>query len=201
MLDEENYPNIPKEDRWLYNKLAIAEKQDLVCGLREIPVPKHQHYIIRPIYNLSGLGLGATKEYLTPNLTEQLVPKGYFWVEELYGKHISVDYTNGKPTLTVEGIKKQYTLKYWDKWVKISNSKAPKPPEWLIPYLEKYTTVNVEYIGSNIVEVHLNRGNPDFEGHSYKELIPVYDKLEELEGYTFIPSPEKEVGRLGFLAK
>lgn len=203
-LDEEIWGDIPKEDKWVFNKLDVALKGGIKCGLREIKVPYPGHYIIRPIYNLSGMGYEASKTYLTPAITEALVPPGYFWSEELKGKHISVDYTDGEVSLVVEGFKGNYTLQYWDKWVKLKNNKAPTPPSFLEPIIKKYKHVNIEFIGGKVIEVHL-RENPDFKGHNYGVLIPVWDDKEfnVPEGYSFIKNEENYLDkkRIGFLGK
>lgn len=197
MTDEDAYISCRPEDRWVFDKLLIANKAKVLAAPREIPVPSKGEYIVRPIYNLSGLGLGASKMRLTPETSEVRIPLGYFWSEVLEGVHLSVDYTNLKPSLTVQGIPPKEGLVRWRGWAKIDNAFAPELPKWLTNIATQYKTINIEYIGGKVIEVHL-RGNPDpFDKGDF--LKPVYEG-DEIEG-EFVEAPEPLVGRLGFIAE
>ena len=77
------------EHRWIYNKLAICETQDLPHGPHGTEPPEFPVFS-KPIYNLRGMGadgrvIGSAEEYdasLTP---------GHFWMPLLTGAHVSTD--------------------------------------------------------------------------------------------------------------
>jgi len=73
----------------------------------------------------------------------------------------------------------------------------PRTPKWLTNIATQYKTINIEYIGGKVIEVHL-RGNPDpFDKGDF--LKPVYEG-DEIDG-EFVEAPEPLVGRLGFIAE
>ena len=93
--DVSAYKMYPKYNQ-IYNKLLIAEYQNLDCGPYPIE-PKKYPIVSKPIINLFGMGLNSKKintqdEFLKEHST------GNFWVEYLNGKHLSWDLVlrNGK---------------------------------------------------------------------------------------------------------
>lgn len=185
--DTEAWSLARPEDCWVFNKLCVARMAGVVCGLREIRVPKPNYYLVRPVTNLSGCGLGALKLWID-DFAYDLHP-GEFWSEFLEGEHISIDYINGFPELCVRGIKsKNYDFVHWEKWEKCNT--VVMPPEFITPLFNRYPVVNCEYIGGKLIEVHL-RANPDFQ-YGNSEMIPVWegqtpaDALLE-DGWTYIP--------------
>jgi hypothetical protein len=175
------------------------------CGPSGVPIPKTGMYCIRPIYNLDGMSKGATAAVLKKG--DNSTPPGYFWCEFFSGEHFSVDYRNDRhkrqwvQTLTVVG-KKQNLYKFVS-WKKI-NKRFPLP--WLKnTWFDLVDTINVEYIGKKVIEIHL-RGNPDFHNHNFKELLVVWEsdgRRKAGKGWTFIKS-EEDLGhdkRIGFYGK
>lgn len=175
------------------------------CGPCGVPIPKTGKYCVRPIYNLDGMSRGAYIKILKKG--DKSTPPGYFWCEFFDGEHYSVDYSNDKKNkqwkqiLTVIG-KKHNLYKFW-LWKKINK-------QFILPYVQNtwfdlVDTINVEYIGDKIIEIHL-RGNPDFYGHNYSELTVVWksDKKRKLDkSWTFIKS-EEDLGfdkRIGFYGR
>ena len=67
----EQYPNY----RTWFNKLWLSEKLGYQCGPAGVGVPKKGNYIVRPIYNLMGMGLDAKIMYLDPNFMFIIPPK------------------------------------------------------------------------------------------------------------------------------
>ena len=65
--------------RLYFNKLWLADELKYICGPCGVPVPKDGKYIIRPIYNLTGMGIGAEIKYLKKG--ENIIKPGYFWSE------------------------------------------------------------------------------------------------------------------------
>lgn len=207
--DVEAFQYCEDQDRWVYNKLEIALLSRLDAGPRGIPVPKEDWYVVRPVYSLLGMSSGARLKYMRQGEELAKSYNGEFWCEYLVGKHLSVDYRNGFPILCVEGQREQ-TLWKWDKWLKVENFNAPSLPDELHKLSFKYT-INVEFISNIPIEAHL-RHNPDFEDHSFDELIPMWEiddmsrdtvKEYERQGYIFMNKPDTtlNVNRLGFFAR
>ena len=123
---------------------------------------------------------------------------GTFWCEWFDGKHLSVDYKNGKQTLCVEGFKQDYTLIKWDRWVK-TNDEVPFP-EILNTLVEKYKYINCEFIGGKLIEVHLRR-NEDFVG-GISEFVPVWqgEEINPPPGFRYVDYPDVH-GRVGAYVK
>lgn len=178
--------------RLFHNKLWINEQAGNVCGPRGIDVPAPGYYCVRPVYNLCGMGTGASKVWLDKD-TEG-ISLGFFWAEWLEGRHLSIDYVNGIPNRCVEGIRNSEDPLYkFRKWVKTSDYLE------LPAFLQHISIpcINVEYIGNKLIEVHL-RGNPDPD---YDELIVVWKSDGNNLNYNFIESIEEfgEDTRLGFI--
>ena len=87
-----------KTQRWVFNKLEVAMKLGYDCGPAGVPITKDGYYIVRPIYNLYGMGIGAKKKYLSLKddsedmIHHKHIPPSYFWCEWFSGKHHSVDF-------------------------------------------------------------------------------------------------------------
>lgn len=193
--DEDVWPSLPPEDLWVYDKLILSRKLGYACGPTGVRVPCPNEYIVRPITNLCGMGRGARILYLTDK-TDHL-PYGYFWCETFEGRHLSVDYVDGEQTLCVEGFRSSSKLYKWDKWV-ITEDRVPYHPI-LHTLTGKYQTINCEFIGDKLIEIHL-RGNPDFQVNT-NEIIVVWegDDTTPPEGMKFVEA--KDFKRLGFFVQ
>jgi len=190
------WKNIDPDDLWVLDKLILGRKLFYNCGPVGLDVPKPGHYIVRPCVNMQGLGLGAQKVWLDKS-TKHL-PVGYFWCEWFDGRHLSIDYHNGKQALAVEGHKPDTTFTKWDHWVKVSD--RIKIPDIIKPFADKHEWINIEYIGKRVIEVHF-RHNQDFEG-GITHFIPVWTGQDTIppEGYQYITYPDVH-GRIGAFVK
>ena len=117
----EEYPNY----REFFNKLTVAESQKLKCGPGGVKVPYEGHYMVRPTYNLYGMGAGAEKKYLTPETSNKVAP-GFFWCEWLEGIHMSFTYIKNLShkkhfhlVSAYEGIKKNH--REFSAWIDKTN--------------------------------------------------------------------------------
>lgn len=205
-FDTNAYRLFPQYRKW-FNKLYVAETFGYLCGPAGIMVPKDDIYVVRPIYNLRGLGACASKKFLTTKDTTT-VPPGYFWVEVFKGSHYSIDYlkVNGKfeQLNCFEGDNDPEDLYRFYSWKKSSYQfTLPKQLNDL-----DVNMLNLEVIGDKIVEVHLRLGMDHLM--QYEEIIPVWDNdTIDKPGYKFVPSmsgPDDGDGwlnnkRLGFLCK
>ena len=193
--DADVWSQCPTEYLWIYDKLIVARKQGILAAPAGITVPKSATYIVRPITNIRMMSRGATKQWLTPEDTD-LVPDGYFWSECFEGRHISVDFHYGVQELTVEGFRDDADrLDRFSRWQRIEESY--KFPLILGELWRMTPWVNVEYIGSKIIEVHL-RWNDDFANHNSDVIYPVWcdDPMPQLPNTTWYPSTAGD--RLGF---
>lgn len=186
---------------WVMDKLILARKLGYACGPVGLDVPKPGWYIVRPCVNMQGMGLGAQKVWIE-DLTIHL-PIGYFWCEFFKGRHLSIDYAYGKPTLKIEGFKEEDTFMKWDKWKKVDDWPAIECvytfPEILNDYRYTYPVINCEFIGNKLIEVHF-RENEDFK-NGISEFIPVWkgQNIDPPQGYKYILSPDQD--RIGAYVK
>ena len=161
------------EDLWIFDKLILSRKLGYICGPVGSLVPKPDTYIVRPCVNVLGMGLGAQFTFIN-DITEHL-PYGYFWCEIFKGRHISVDYKDGKQILAVEGFKDNIlNITRFSKWVKLDE--VFPLPSIFYSLTKKYEYINVEFIDGHPIEIHL-RYNPDFR-YGNTIAIPVWDDQE-----------------------
>ena len=210
MIDEdfqawEKYP----EYRWIFNKLDLALKLGYQAGPACVPFPPVQsHYkaIVRPIYNLYGMGIGAKVCSFIPEIDNDFIihhgciPPGYFWCEYFKGNHYSIDYKatsqpkgsawKWNPFHTMIGENSEKNLTKFKSWTSI------KSPQIQLPqFINKITGVdylNIEFIGDKIIEVHLRTGNDVLHNKKIGTIaIPIWNdkkyKIKKLEkqGYKF----------------
>lgn len=200
------------QHRWLFNKLELSLKLGYNAGPTPMPVTVTGEYIVRPIYNLSGMGIGASIMTLEAGEVYNF-PPSYFWCERFIGDHLSVNYEwQGNtlvPTHTSKGETDFENLSRFKRWTKIEHQDL-ELPHW-INNLTSVDNINIEFIGGKIIEIHLRAGVDFPDGAT--EIIPVWsttnkDEVDQmiLDGYTFEESymdAEKNVldPRLGFLWK
>lgn len=189
--------------KW-FNKLEIALTFGYRAGPSGIPVPISGFYVVRPIYNLVGMGLGATKEILKEG--DQSTPPGFFWSEYLPGTHYTVDikWNGGSWDIIrcLKGRNKEEDLSLFTEWEKAD---YPYTIPSTLNCLSDVGTVNFEAKESKIFEVHL-RPNPD---PNHNSLIPVFQSdlpSTPPPGYRFISAYEDCYGflsnpRVGFFVR
>lgn len=194
----EAYKHVDKY-RLLFNKMEVALMQGLDAGPAAVP-PKHPGiYIHRPIYNLYGMGIGATKFSYDPDndydafINHATVPPGHFWCEWVVGEHRSIDYqqysdgTWKTRSITVGKHKDDSNLTKFDHWIKMPNKYAPTFEEtglYKIIGNDPYVAYcNIEMRGHFIVEVHLRLGNDPFDDLPVgAKIIPVWNNEEAPPG-------------------
>lgn len=144
--------------RWLFNKLTVAELQGLVAGPFGTP-PSVEPLFAKPIYNLSGMSVGARRFETAAEFDSMLRP-GMMWCEHLEGPHYSVDCIAVKGEMPWICVTRGYPLEKgtWDHW----HIGAPAAQEveallegFIAQHLADYTgALNFELIGEKIIEVH-----------------------------------------------
>ena len=204
-FDDENawiaYPG----HRKYFNKLWLSQQLGYVCGPAGVAPPKRDTYIVRPIYNLVGMGLGASEIILAPGDEDSLDP-GHFWCEKFEGVHRSIDYevipnTGLKQINCFVGEKtnNQFVFKRWHK-DKTFIFDVPEVFCDIFDHDKQYSIkhCNVEIIDNKVIEIHL-RSSPDPD---YDEFIPVFENMpcaipeHRVKKYKFIKSEENGGGRL-----
>jgi hypothetical protein len=190
---DDEWNQIHPSDLWVYNKLFLSRVLGYTCGPSGTTVPKPDFYIVRPSFNILGMGRFARKEWMEFN-TDHIHP-AEFWCEIFTGEHLSVDFRNQKSELVVVGHKKENDPYYkWEKWERID--KNIEFPEILKDLKGNYEWINCEFIGGNLIEVHF-RKNPDFR-YGNTVAIPVWDE-ENVENMSFIE--DNDYLRKGFFIK
>jgi hypothetical protein len=196
--DSDVWESCPKQWLWIYDKLIVAQHENVISGPAGVSVIKPDWYIVRPITNIRMMGRNAKKCWLEPG-DDKNVPDGFFWSEVLSGDHISVDYHWGNPVLSVQGFKDNSgRLDRFNRWIKIPTKH--KLPVWLENLGSLMEWINVEYIGNKVIEVHL-RYNDDFSNHTSSEIVPIWIGQETTPppGWSWYESPAQD--RLGFWTK
>lgn len=193
---DDEWNNIHSDDLWIYNKLFLSRVLGYTCGPIGTTVPKPDFYVVRPSFNLLGMGRYARIEWIS-GLSEEQHP-AEFWCEIFKGEHISVDFYKTEPKLVILGEKDTNGLLYkWRKWSKID--RKVEFPSILSNLRGNYDWINCEFIGGRLTEVHF-RQNPDFR-YGNTVAIPLWndEKYEDREGFTFIE--DKDYRRRGFYIK
>jgi hypothetical protein len=196
--DRDVYDSCDPEWLWVYDKLIIARKQGVLSAPAGIPVPESAEYIVRPITNIRMMGRGARRMWIQAG-DDEPVPDGFFWSEVLEGPHLSVDYRWGQQVLTVEGHRDDpHRLDRFSRWNRVNTIRPLPTMLHGLHYHQEW--INVEYIGSIIIEVHL-RFNDDFANHDADEIVPVWigQDVTPPEGWSWYGSVAGE--RLGFWTK
>jgi hypothetical protein len=186
--------------KWIYNKLMIAESQNLTCGPHGLD-PSFFPVFSKPIYNMRGMGAGSRvlrslKEY------KHLERPGHMWMPLLQGDHVSSDVAvvKGEPGWWRHAIGKPLDGGMFDYWTVLA---TPSPQieaycgDWLRRHLAGYTgMINFETIGGKIIEVHLRFADqwPDLYGVGWVEsLVKLYaeekwqfDDSRRQEGFSVV---------------
>ena len=154
------YHKTPIEDRWIFNKLILAERLGYDCG----PVgtlPKGRGlWCVRPIMNVEGMGSGGFYKFDTRLPFQQDIRKdrvananpGYFWCEWFNGLHTYTSYFDDVPRFNASapGVENPTEGARWDMTEDSALNDATVLPS-LLQGISKY--LYVEAIGGKIIEV------------------------------------------------
>lgn len=201
ILIQEDYEawDVYPQHRWVFNKLELALKLGYNAGPACVPIKRAGKYIIRPTYNLYGMGIGAEIKILDPKLhanemiNHKHVRPGYFWCEYFDGPHYSIDYVRTdtwESFCTVIGeCDKEDNLTRFRQWERIDPIQFTLP-NWLIE-IDDVDWLNVEAKGDKIIEIHLRSGNDFIWDYKIGTIIyPVWSEEDKRryisKGYEFI---------------
>ena len=157
------WKHINKKYLNIYNKLFIAQSQNLICA----PVgvyPEKFPVFAKPIINLYGMGHHSYKLSCELDYYKIKYIPGLFWAEFLEGNHISLDVIllNGEIKFWVAYLGHPgKTTGEFDYWETLPNYKLPDNIEkWIQDNIKDYTgCVNLETIGNSIIEGHMRMGD------------------------------------------
>lgn len=208
------------QHRWIFNKLQLA----LDLGYNAGPCPTLPsvagYYCLRPIYNLYGMGLDASKVWLTQDDNAHIMNEqhpGNFWCEWFKGPQYSIDYKwdNGwQPIHATRGYNNSDDLVHFSRWDKIDAPDISLPS--MLDKLKDIKVLNIEFKGSKIIEVHLRLGNLAGDWYGLDDahtIIPVWKETandfidaHKRNGYKFIDRPDTAINKIenyrkGFLYK
>ena len=200
------YPNLRK---W-FNKLWLAERLGYYCGPSGTAPSKSGWYIVRPIMNISGMGIGAEKKYIEAEDVTK-VPPGYFWCEWFEGNQYSVSFEwngNWKQVSCFIADRNVENLSQFKKWTRYDHKIFKMNSIFEEIGNSKVNKINLEFIDDKPFEIHL-RETPD---PNYDEFIPIWAGEEKLVdnyvkmGYNYIIDYDDADGflttpRLGFVVK
>jgi hypothetical protein len=187
-FDHEAYVRYPNQ-HWVYNKLILSERLGYNTGPGGVSVLYDGEYVIRPIMNLSGMGVGARSMRLTRG-DYSSVPPGYFWCEYFSGLHTTIDYEWDlllgamvlKPVFAANGFRTSHDLYRFNAWKRI-DPPLFKLPEW-ISELNTVPKINIEFINGQIIEIHLRSG-VDFPDYA-TEIIPRWSDMSDADCEIFM---------------
>jgi hypothetical protein len=160
IYDRDSYHQLPMADRWIMNKLQVAERLGYTCGPVGTRPVVATPVIVRPQMNIFGQGKGGFYEYDEwPFAAWDNVPNsnpGYFWCEQFTGRHAYTQFVDDVARYCAYS--EPVTLAVNQMWVGVEDialTEAPALPVEL-QGISKY--LYVESIGGNIIEVSPRMG-------------------------------------------
>ncbi len=185
--------------RWVYNKLLIAESQGLSCGPHGLE-PDLFPVFSKPIYNMRGMGAGS-QVFASAAAYHAGQQPGHMWSELLEGEHVSTDVAvlRGVPVWCGHVTGLALGDGVFDYWTVLAAHK-PELEAYLYAWIERHLAgysgmLNFETIGGRIIEAHLRFADqwPDLYGPGWVEsLVALYERGE----WTF--REEDSPGRDGY---
>ncbi len=202
--------NIPTEDgdawrwypeyKWVYDKLAVAESQDLACAPHGID-PETFPVFSKPIYNMRGMGAGSGVLRTLKEYKHRQRP-GHMWMQLLSGDHLSTDaaVVEGQVRWVRHTVGAPLEGGMFDHWTVLAAARPEVEAyltTWVQTYMPRYTgMLNVETIGGRIIEVHMRFADqwPDLYGAGWVEaLVKLYadgvwefDDTQRRDGYSVV---------------
>lgn len=175
--DIEAWDKYPYHRRW-FDKLNLSLRLGYRCGPGGVAPRDSGWYVVRPIYNLEGMGVGARKQFITAG-DSRCVEPGYFWCEWFDGPQHSVTYRWDRgwvPVSSWEGVLDGdgNDLSRFSCW---RRSTWTAMLTYEFDELADCEAINVEFVAGRIIEVHL-RPSPDPD--QGVEIVPVWADQEDL---------------------
>lgn len=202
--------NVPTEDgdawrwypeyKWIYDKLAVAESQDLPCAPHGID-PDTFPVFSKPIYNMRGMGAGSGVLRTMKEYKHRQRP-GHMWMQLLDGEHVSTDVAvvAGEVKWQRHSVGEPLEGGMFDHWTVLAEGRPEVErylATWVGTYMAGYTgMLNFETIGARIIEAHMRFADqwPDLYGSGWVEaLVKLYaegvwdfDDRDRRDGYSVV---------------
>lgn len=174
--DIEAWDLYPHHRRW-FNKLDLSLRFGYRCGPGAVAPRDSGWYVVRPIYNLEGMGVGARKQFIEAG-DDRCVEPGFFWCEWFDGPQHSVTFewtdSGWVPVSAWEGVRPEDNLSRFTCWRR-SIWRSGLPDEF--DELADCDLINVEFVDGRVIEVHL-RSSPDPDVG--EEIVPVWADEEDV---------------------
>lgn len=178
LRDNTLYDQLPKKDRWIFNKLEICERFGYKpygpCGTS---MPKGT-YCIRPIINVNGMGAGGFWKHEVKQEVGTIIKPGYLWTKWETGKRSWVEYINGNVSSALIQVS-------WDektqleRYMELPADKAHPLPEQLQD-ISRYMLV--EYLGNTIIDIgprHMGEDAKEIVIKDYRKFDPTYEAPQD----------------------
>lgn len=185
LFDNEIYHQVPLADRWIMNKLALAERLGYLCGPSGTNTSAGE-YLIRPILNVAGMGTGGIFRKSTPlvggiPVNDHVPAKGFpghFWCEAFDGPHQFCEYINDIPQASTKGVAEGNQLVFTE------TTDFIVLPDFL---KNKSRYLLIEAIGAKIIEVsfrHIAACARQSTIDDYRTIDDAYDPTFVQFGFT-----------------
>lgn len=102
--DYQLYHKVPLEDRWIFNKLMVAERMGHKCGPTGTWPQEHGRYCLRPTHSVRGRGFGGWYDINYTGKGGDLLVPGYFWCEWFEGENTWSEYINDRFVAGLGGV-------------------------------------------------------------------------------------------------
>jgi hypothetical protein len=178
---------INRDFRWAYNKLTITQMQNIPCG----PVgtlPTEYPVCVKPIMNLMGGSIQSEVCHDEEDYNDIAINPGCFWSRYAMGEHYSIDFLldqgHNARQFVFRGEKLQHgAFDYWEYIGELKDIIDFEAKTILRRFVDQnffgYSgVVNIEIIGTQIIEVQLRMGDIDRFG-DVTIMQTVYDLYNE----------------------
>ena len=150
------YPTL----RWVYDRLQLAQALQYECGPAGTLPPRAGIWFVKPIINLNGMSVDAYAREYDGGPSYPLRP-GSFWMPRFTGRHLSLDLRRERNGWQIEfAVECIYRNGRPYEWRRVTD--RPRLPVLVAPGATDISWLNVELLGSHVIEVHLRR-NHDFD--------------------------------------
>lgn len=160
IYDYDSYHLVPVADRWIFNKLILAEKLGHSCGPIGTRPSAQTDVIVRPQMNIFGMGRGGFFQYNQwPFAAWDNAPNanpGYFWCERFTGRHAYTIFVDDVARYCAYS--ESVTIGANQRWVGVEDTGLTEIPALpaVLQGISKY--LYVESIGGSIIEVSPRAG-------------------------------------------
>jgi len=169
--DRESYRQVLGSERWIYNKLTLAERLGYYAAPCGINPRQPGEYIVRPIMNVAGMGIGGVFDVTVTQADvdadeDHIVPylPGYFWCEKFTGVHAWTHFIDDVPVDTCYGTPVGDEFDY--EW-STTTFEITQLPQWLRNFSRHLL---IETIDGNIIEAS-PRGLPYIHGRGTSRML------------------------------